>query len=143
MEEEKKKEFFCTKCSLQFNNAFVFNLHLSLVHKIKNDSTSSKNQPNMSIEILESVDVSKFGENEEPIENGKTKWRNINKLKSKPTLYENVSSKPDMKKGFKCEKCDKSFSRKSSINRHVASVHDGKKSFQCEICDYSCFRNRT
>ena len=77
MEEEKKKEFFCTKCSLQFNNAFVFNLHLSLVHRIKNDSTGSKNQPNMSIEILESLGVSKSGKSEEPIENGKTKWSNI------------------------------------------------------------------
>ena len=94
MEEEKKKEFFCTKCSLQFRNNFVFNLHLSLVHKIKNDSTCSKKESNKKIKVCIPRLVTKSRKNEVPIQNGKaqTKRSNSNKLKSKPTLYEIVLS---------------------------------------------------
>ena len=35
---------------------------------------------------------------------------------------------------YKCDCCDKVFSRKQDQKRHVSAVHDGKKSFQCHIC---------
>ena len=36
-------------------------------------------------------------------------------------------------KGFTCEKCGKSFTRKTSLERHDG-VHTGEKPFECEIC---------
>ena len=44
MDEEFQKEFFCTICSLQFRDAFVFNLHLSLLHKKMNLLTKCTNE---------------------------------------------------------------------------------------------------
>lgn len=38
-----------------------------------------------------------------------------------------------IEKPFKCETCDKQFSRKDHLNRHVF-IHSGTKPFQCEIC---------
>ena len=103
MEEEKKKEFFCTKCSLPFGNNFVLNLHLSLVHKMKNASTDIKNESNKQIEICKPRLVSKSCKNDELIQNGKTqtKQSKSNKFTSNPTLYENIVSKPEGKKRFK------------------------------------------
>ena len=137
MEEEKKKEFYCTKCSLQFDNNFVFNLHLSLLHKIKNDSSDINNESNKQIEICKPRLVSKSCKNDKPIKNRKTQTTqsNSNKFTSKPTLHENVATTPEGKKQFKCEICYYSCYQKSPMNRHVASVHDGKKPFKCEICD--------
>ena len=43
----------------------------------------------------------------------------------------------DMKKPFKCNICDTSFTKKGNLKKHVASVHEGKKPFQCNICDAS------
>ena len=45
------------------------------------------------------------------------------------------------KKPFKCDICDYSFSRKSTLKTHVASVHKGKKPFKCNICDATFSEN--
>ena len=41
-----------------------------------------------------------------------------------------------MKKKFKCEICEKSFSTNPSKNQHVAIAHGGKvKTFSCNVCN--------
>ena len=41
MEEIVVKPFFCTKCSLQFHNSVVYNMHTSLLHQ----EAKNKEQP--------------------------------------------------------------------------------------------------
>ena len=36
-----------------------------------------------------------------------------------------------------CETCDKSFTKKCSLQLHIKTVHMKEKNFQCEICDKS------
>lgn len=38
-------------------------------------------------------------------------------------------------KRYPCERCDKSFTRKSDARKHVRVVHDRLKIFVCEVCD--------
>ena len=55
-----------------------------------------------------------------------------------------MSSKSNQgKKLFKCEICDYSCSKNSTMKSHVVSVHEGKKQFKCDICDYSCSQKRS
>ena len=35
---------------------------------------------------------------------------------------------------FKCESCNKEFSRKAKLRDHIASVHDENKPFKCDMC---------
>ena len=35
---------------------------------------------------------------------------------------------------MECEKCSKTFTRKSDLKRHITQVHDEKKLYQCGIC---------
>ena len=64
-----------------------------------------------------------------------------NKLENdeRANIYKrHVVSVHEGKKLFKCERCEYSFSRNTSLKRHVASVHEGKKAFNCKKCDYGC-----
>jgi hypothetical protein len=38
---------------------------------------------------------------------------------------------------FKCDQCDKSFGRKSHLQRHIKLIHQLLKPFKCENCDKS------
>ena len=51
-----------------------------------------------------------------------------------------VTSVHDGKKPFECEFCDKSFSKKSVLNKHIGSIHDTKKSFVCGFCQKSYYQ---
>ena len=44
-----------------------------------------------------------------------------------------VKLKPKKKTKFNCEKCNKGFSRKESLEQHKTTVHDGVKPFECEF----------
>ena len=50
----------------------------------------------------------------------------------------NVSSVPEGKKTFRCEKCGKTYCNKTKLKEHISVIHEGKKPFKCDICDYSC-----
>ena len=56
-------------------------------------------------------------------------------ITSKNGMERHLSTAHDGKKEFKCEMCDKVFSRKNNIKAHMESVHEGKKSFKCKVCD--------
>ena len=42
---------------------------------------------------------------------------------------------------YKCEQCDKAFTRKRYLTGHVLVVHEGKKPWECDIC-HQGFRQR-
>lgn len=44
-------------------------------------------------------------------------------------------------KPYKCNKCEKSYSLKTTLNTHIAAVHEKKTRYKCdrEGCDYSSF----
>ena len=51
----------------------------------------------------------------------------------KPKKVLKVKLKPKKKTKFNCEKCNKGFSRKESLEQHKTTVHDGVKPFECEF----------
>ena len=44
MEGKNLRDFFCEKCSMQFGNKFVYDLHMKLVHDDRKIKTVSDNQ---------------------------------------------------------------------------------------------------
>ena len=37
-------------------------------------------------------------------------------------------------KNYKCDLCDKVYSRPTDIKRHIIGVHEGQKNYKCDIC---------
>ena len=62
--------------------------------------------------------------------------------RKKNRLDMNISSGPERKVMFGCEICGKILANKTTLAQHI-KIHEGKKPFRCDICDYSCFRNST
>ena len=87
----------------------MYNLHLSLVHNVKEDGQKSQSRLN------------------------KIKSKNI-ELKH---IGGNIKTNIKEKQSFKCEICERNFSFRFSLKRHIASVHEGKKSLKCDRCDYT------
>ena len=105
---------YCTKCSLQFGNMTVYDMHMSIVHK---ENVKIKQEPGKVIFQCENCDKP---------------------FSDKKNLKKHVSTVHNKKKAFKCDICDYSFSVKGSLKPHTESVYGGKKPFKCDICDYSC-----
>ena len=53
-----------------------------------------------------------------------------------------VSVHEKVKKPFKCDICDHTYSFKSYLTFHVSSVYEKKKPFECQICDYACSQKK-
>ena len=51
-----QKNFFCTKCSLQFGNHLIYGLHLKLLHKNEIEASSVKIEATIKNEHFESND---------------------------------------------------------------------------------------
>ena len=64
---------------------------------------------------------------------GKADMMAKSKEARKYEINKNVATKKEGKKVIKCEICDYSFSKTSSLKIHVTSVHENKKSFICDI----------
>jgi len=47
---------------------------------------------------------------------------------------------PDGKLPLQCPICNRSFTRRGSLNKHIDTVHEGKKPFHCAICRTSFTR---
>ena len=118
------RDFYCSRCSLQFDKKSIFDMHLSIVHKennqIKEEQMICNNKPNPKVPLICDICYSNF--------------------ENQILLKLHVASIHEGKKPFKCEICDYQCSTKRDMKKHVAAVHEGKKPFKCDICDYSCSR---
>ena len=106
--ERAKMVLFCDKCSLQFDKKIVYDIHLSVVHKIKG--------------------ISDIEEKTIEIKNENTK---SNKNQSSLDLIIEGT------KSHKCLICDYTTSNKGHLKQHIDSIHKGKKPHACLICDYT------
>ena len=105
---------YCAKCLLQFDNMTIYNMHLSIVHKL---NVEIKQEPSFDIlekEIEESEKVSLQCENCDKA------------FSTRSNLNKHVSSIHVGKKPFKCDICDKNFSQKQKMKDHFAIVHEEK-----------------
>ena len=147
MEERNLKELFCSQCSLQFGGKSVYNLHLYLVHNVKDDGQKSQSKSENVEDIGENIN----GKQSFNCEICKRKFsfrfslqRHISEVHEEKRPHKKVNmndhkeSVHEGKKEFHCGKCNYVSSEKRNMNKHIASVHEGKKPFQCEICDYRC-----
>ena len=98
-------------------------------------------------EIIESFDkeeVLKKSETLEPLKCSKKRIagekKNIDKSKRKKSLQENENEfeESKRKRKYRCDICEKHYSKSSNLQRHIASVHEGLKPFSCPSCDYKC-----
>ncbi|KAJ1971403.1 hypothetical protein H4R35_005281 [Dimargaris xerosporica] len=48
---------------------------------------------------------------------------------------------PTLSRKFKCDQCDRAFSRRHDLMRHTASIHKGEKQFVCSLCGKPYSRN--
>ena len=99
---------YCAKCLLQFDNMTIYNMHLSIVHKL---NVEIKQEPSFDIlekEIEESEKVSLQCEHCDKA------------FSTRSNLNKHVSSIHEEKKPFKCDVCDYSCSRKDALTKHVS-----------------------
>ena len=115
------RDFFCSRCSLQFNNKSIIDMHLSIVHgeriETKEEEVICKNESNLDFKKKPLCDIRDSDQH---------------------IVSQNAASKL-----FKCEICGNNFLQKSKMKQHFESVHERKKSFKCDICDHSCSRKST
>ena len=134
------KDLSCDLCLLQFDKKYVYNVHMTLVHKKTNYHTDSPQIDKIAV-IKENTDLCE----EVACESKKEKKSHKCKICSyscatKGDLKIHINSIHEEKKLLKCSICDYSFSRRDNLKRHIDAVHEGKKPYKCSICDYSCAR---
>ena len=146
MEERNLKELFCSQCSLQFGGKSVYNLHLYLVHNVKDDGQKSqsksenvediggnvKEKQSFNCEICERKFSFRFS-----LHRHISEVHEENRSHKKVIMNNHKESVHEGKKKFQCGKCNKLFSDKSNMTKHIASIHEGKKPFRCDNCDAS------
>ena len=99
------KDFYCYECYLQFEDKFLFDVHLSFMH----ESIRRK------VQIECGICDAEFGQRED--------------------LDRHVAIVHEGKKPFKCDICYAQFTSKHGMKGHIATIHDGKKTFKCYICN--------
>ena len=164
MELNNQKNVYCKKCTLKFNEKYVFQLHLSLKHRQKiqvktepefykekshepqiseksiSDHVESEKSYNFETGNSKNEAKTRFNSQSESNSNAMKSYECIvcsNCFSNKVLLRRHISSVHEKKKPLECKICDTSFSQKHHLNRHVSSVHEGIKPFKCKICDTS------
>ena len=106
-------DWYCSRCSLQFDKRIIFDMHLSIVHKesveIKEEPSTCKNEPNLGFE--KALFMCEFCDSQ---------------FETEITLNQHILSYHKENKQFKCEICDHSYSQKCQLKRHLKSVHEKK-----------------
>ena len=126
-----KKDLFCKMCSLQFDKKYVYDVHLSLVHKKFKSSTGRiQSRFDETVDEKENMDLGEQDAFESTIQNPSTNG----------SLREHIKATKKGKKLYKCLICDYNFTKKSNLKTHIDAIHEGKKPHKCSICDYSCTR---
>ena len=124
MKKNILKDWFCELCSLQFDKKYVYDVHMSLVHK-KTVCPQSK---------IDKTAVKK--------KNGDLGQENSFDLIQNSIIRSNINKKNDAvherKKPHQCSICDYSCAYKQNLKKHIDAVHEGKKPHKCSICDYKC-----
>ena len=139
------KDIYCNRCSLQFHSKSVFSVHLSLVHKEKNES---KKQSTLFINDAKTKKVSFKYENFYSGFSSKQVMDPSNHEKNETfkcnTFQLNTSQKNDLKKHKQKQsiECDSEYKSKEGLDHHRLSVHERKKSLQCSICDTGFLEKR-
>ena len=107
------KDLFCDVCSLQFDKEYLYNVHMTLVHKktlcsqFKIDKTVVKKKKadlgeETSFDLIQNSII----------------WSNMNKKND--AVHEG-------KKPHQCSICDYSCAYKQNLKKHIDAVHEGKK----------------
>jgi hypothetical protein len=98
-------DFFCKKCSLQFDKKYVYDLHLSLVHGEKME---------VKTESLNSEEYSTKIKNE--LLNCEEKFQ-----EPRETVGEKEASNLLVHKSIKCNICDATFKTNQNLKNHIRS----------------------
>ena len=114
--ENTAKILFCKDCSQQFDKEAFYDMHLSSVHNIENQSDDEKKLTEIKKE-----------------DDGLMAKSDGNSVKEIAKLR----VKQQEKKQHKCSICDYTYFSKVSLKTHIESVHEGKKPHKCSICDHS------
>ena len=144
-------DFFCSKCSLQFDNKIIYDMHLSIVHKLSVDLKEElliyENKPSLGKEKLifqcyscDSKFATEISWNQHIFSH-----QEVTKLFKCKLFDYSCSQKGDLnihfesgheeKKTFRCEKCGKSLTNEAKLAKHIGAIHEGNRPFKCEICD--------
>ena len=127
------KETFCNECSLQFHTKSVFSLHLSIVHKQKNQKTEDSTL-NSKSETICNICSLQYGSKSEYAVHLSIVHEKKNQLKEESNTLSEFEAKR-RKISFVCEICDVSFTSRPNLNDHITSDHEEKKNIKCHLCD--------
>ena len=107
------KDWYCSRCSLQFDKKIIFDMHLSIVHK---EITKIKEEPLTCENETMKMHVSSVHE-------GKKQRR------CDLTAKRSCHSDPKIKKTYSCSICLEVLPR-NDVKKHILKVHG----VQCKIC---------
>ena len=124
------KDWYCSRCSLQFDKKIIYDMHLSIVHKesvkIKEEPLTCENETNLGSE--KALFMCEFCDSE---------------FETEIILNQHILSYHKENKPFKCDICDYRCSRRSNLKRHVESVHEKKNHSNVSFVSTAVLKNLT
>jgi KRAB domain-containing zinc finger protein len=142
--------FPCSSCGKKFSNATSLNYHKVTKHMDKFECNKCEKKFDVYKEYLRHRRVESG--REEPLDSVKCKFceeivstknmRRHTRIVHRHALI-NTDLKAELVKPFKCEKCNRFFSRKDNLKTHIDSIHSGlmKTKYSCKICSETFSRS--